>query len=351
MLWLVTSAALLTSGCLAVNPTDGVLLCGPAPNVCPSGYQCGADQHCWRMPPVGGVTNDLAGTSADLSVNDNGGLDLSTPPLPGDDMTATPPPPNDLSVSHDLSMVSVPIVDMAQPKPGPDLATPPDMTVVFNYCPSGSVFCDNFESDTISITNAGNWTDTYVMPTNGGQTLATGTTEKHDGTHALHAAANNGADSWATLEYRLTSPAAALSLRMFVWPTTTLTNRGEVARLFSNTDVDGTGQRSNGYQIGGSVNGKWFISDSLGGSADHESNVAVATGTWTCFELVTSATGNVQLFINGSTTAAISFAPLKHEPYDTVHAGVEWAPGGVPVDVWTDEVAVSPNRLPCPTTP
>ena len=234
---------------------------------------------------------------------------------------------------------------MAQPKPSPDLATtPPDMTVVFNYCPAGTIFCDNFENDTIAINTAGNWSDTFVMPTNGGQTLATGTTQHNDGTHALHAAANNtGADSWSTIEYKLVTAQTSLAMRMFVFPVANLVNRGEVMRIFSRADTN-----NNGFQVGSAADGKWFISDSLGGSADHESSVSVTTGAWTCLELVVPATGNVQLYINGSATPAISFAPLNHEPYDTIHAGVEWAPQGVPVDIWTDEVALNTSRLPCP---
>jgi hypothetical protein len=69
---------------------------------------------------------------------------------------------------------------------------------------------------------------------------------------------------------------------------------------------------------------------------------------WTCLELVVPTSGNISLYINGAATPAINFTPLNHEPYDTIHAGVEWAPQGVPVDVWVDEVALNTSRLPCP---
>ncbi len=330
---LLFAGASALGGCLKIDPTDGVLLCGAAPNICPSGYTCAADQHCWKSPPVGG--GDLSGVTFDLSPDTR---DLSA--APGDDLSAP-------TGSTDMAMtVNPPVVDMAMTKPSPDLATtPPDMTVVFNYCPAGTIFCDDFENDTIAINAAGDWTDTFVMPANGGQTLATGTAQKHDGTHALHAAANNtGADSWSTIEYKLTTPQSSLAMRMFVYPAANLNNRGEVMRIFSVADTT-----SNGYQVGGAADGKWFISDSLGGSADHESSVSVATGAWTCLELVVPATGNVSLYINGAATPAINFAPLKHEPYDTIHSGVEWAPQGIPVDVWIDEVALNTSRLPCPT--
>lgn len=336
-LWSRATLALVLAGsfggCLKIAPTDGVLVCGAAPNICPSGYVCAADQHCWKTPPIGG--SDM-GSSYDLSIALNGGDDMSA--LPGDDLS--------VSLSTDMAHGLDP-VDMAQPKPVADLATPPpppDLAPAFNYCPSGTIFCDNFENDTIAINTAGNWSDTFVQPANDGQTLATGTTQKHDGTHALHAAANDGnANSWATIEYKLVTPQTSLAMRWFVFPVANLTNRGEVARIFSVADTN-----NNGFQVGGAADGKWFISDSLGGSPDHESSVSVTTGAWTCLELVVPATGNVQLYINGSTTPAISFAPLNHEPYDTIHAGVEWAPQGVPVDIWTDEVALNTSRLPCP---
>jgi hypothetical protein len=259
------------------------------------------------VPPVGGF--DMSGTSYDLSVVTNGG-DMSA--LPGDDLSAP-------LQSTDMAQPVNPVLDMAQPKPMPDLATPPDMVPAFNYCPSGTIFCDNFENDTIAINTAGDWSDTFVMPTNGGQTLA-------------------------TIEYKLTTAQTSLAMRMFVFPAATLTNRGEVMRIFSRADTN-----NNGFQVGGAADGKWFISDSLGGSADHESSVSVASGVWTCLELVVPATGNISLYINGASTPAINFTPLNHEAYDTIHAGVEWAPQGVPVDVWTDEVALNTSRLPCPT--
>jgi hypothetical protein len=327
LLWLLLAGAGGT-GCLAINPTDGVLLCGTAPNVCPSGYQCAADQHCWRSPALGSTGFDLGGSGAsqDLSVDT---LDASVP-------TDGPP-----ATSTDMSVAAGGSTDMAT-KPIVDLAvTPPDMTFVFNYCPAGTIFCDNFETDTVTTVNAGSkWTTTFVQPANSGQTLATGTTQKHDGTHALHAASSLNADSWSTLEYT-TKAATALTMRMFVWPTVALVNRGEVARIFNVADTKG-------YQVGASTDGKWFIAQNLDGSVDKVSTVPITTAAWTCLELVIPTSGNVQLFVNGA--QALSFAPSSPDTngYDTMHAGVEWAPANVPVDVWIDQVTLGTGRLPCP---
>ncbi|HEX4457357.1 MAG TPA: hypothetical protein VIA18_05280, partial [Polyangia bacterium] len=86
-MWSRGALALLLAGtfggCLKIDPTDGVLLCGAAPNICPSGYTCAADQHCWKVPPVGAF--DMSGTSYDLSIVTSHG-DMSA--LPGDDLSA-----------------------------------------------------------------------------------------------------------------------------------------------------------------------------------------------------------------------------------------------------------------------
>src|ERR1700761_7676396 len=97
-------------GCLKIAPTDGVLLCGPAPNVCPSGYTCAADQHCWKVPPIGGT--DMNGGAFALAISTTPEVDLAAPA--GSDLAMT--------LSTDMAQPVNP-VDMAQPKPIPDLAT------------------------------------------------------------------------------------------------------------------------------------------------------------------------------------------------------------------------------------
>jgi hypothetical protein len=275
-------------------------VCAPAPDSCPTGYQCAADQHCWRHP----LTTAL-----------DGGLDATVETLP--DMGGAP---------DDLAVMTP--ADQSQSAPA-DMATPPE-------CPSNALFCDGFESGAIAT----KWTTTYISPASAGQTLTVGNGQHHTGSLALHAAASYSADSWSLAQYNWAGTQAPLALRFWARPASALANRGMVARVLNHNDT-------HGYQIGGSPSGNWTISENLG--TDHDSTVAVTTNAWTCLELVIPSSGEVQLFVNGGSTPAIHFTPATPgETYDELHVGVEWAPASVPVDVWIDDVALSSSALPCP---
>src|SRR4051812_21181390 len=69
---LLSCVALLLSGCFAPDYQNGMSECGPA-GVCPEGYACAADNHCYKD-----------GTQPDLSVTD---MTESGPDLAGADLT------------------------------------------------------------------------------------------------------------------------------------------------------------------------------------------------------------------------------------------------------------------------
>jgi hypothetical protein len=302
---LVVAAAAPELGCLSVDPTDGALRCSAEPDRCPPGYRCAADQHCWR----GQSTGADSGPAGDAGPQPDGGVaeDLAVPPadLAGD---AAPPP-----VGPDLMPVMAP-----------------------SFCPTGALFCGGFESGSITP----EWTSTYVQP-NVGQTLAVGGGQVHSGSFALRGAASSSSDSWALAQYDWAGTKAPLTLRMWVRPTSALTKHGMVARVLNRAS-------GHGFQVGASVGGaNWTVAENL--STDHDSTVAIATGSWSCFELVIPASGEVKLFVNGSTTAAVHFTPASTgDSYDELHGGVEWAPAGIPVDVWIDDIVMATTRLPCP---
>ncbi len=82
MLALVAAAAAGTVGCTAPDYGNGHLQCAPS-SVCPSGFYCAGDEHCWLdgSGPAGAdlgiapLPSDLAGLILDLA-----GSDLSSPP-------------------------------------------------------------------------------------------------------------------------------------------------------------------------------------------------------------------------------------------------------------------------------
>src|SRR5579884_1535128 len=69
--------ALVVAGCTQPNYGNGHLQCA-AGNVCPSGFFCASDQHCWRSGSGPPATEDLAvGSGADLA---SASFDLATGP-------------------------------------------------------------------------------------------------------------------------------------------------------------------------------------------------------------------------------------------------------------------------------
>jgi hypothetical protein len=80
------------AGCLNAVPPNGAARCGPAPNVCPTGYYCAGDNRCWRtnQGPDLATAGDLASSPGDLASK------------PGDLASS----PGDLASNPDLASTS-----------------------------------------------------------------------------------------------------------------------------------------------------------------------------------------------------------------------------------------------------
>jgi hypothetical protein len=287
------SAAWIVSGCLPIDPPDGVLVCGQPPDECPPGYACAADHTC-RRPIVMNPPDLGAGSDGDV----NQPTDMRRPPA-----DLTPPPP------------------------------PADLAIV---CPAGAFMCDDFETGDLN-----RWSGTFLGPPHPSKILKDDTGQSHSPTHALHAAVDSSTeDSFLYVGSTYATPKSApLALRMWVKPLKALNNSGMITRLFNI-------QNTFGFQIGGDVNGNWFIAQDLGTSPFGNSSIPIGINQWTCVELVITGSA-VQLFLDDSVSPAIDMVPKNPTAYTDLHVGVEWAPKGVPVDVWIDDVAFGTSRLHC----
>jgi hypothetical protein len=278
------SAALL-SGCLPIEPPDGALACAAPPDVCPPGYACGGDNRCRRPASIN--------AHGDMSIGGHDDPDLAPPP--------------------------------------PDLAHPPsDLAIV---CPNGATMCDDFETGSFD-----RWSYSFLGPPHPSKILKIDGTEVHGGSRALHASvSSNTEDSYLYVGYQFAPQSEPLALRMWVKPLKALNNTAMVARLFN---------VNNGFQLGGDASGYWFIVQDIGTGPEVHSTTPIGINQWTCVELVVAG-GKVQLFLDNSSTPVLDFVPKSPMPYNELHAGVEWAPRGVPVDVWIDDVAFGTSRLHC----
>jgi hypothetical protein len=212
-----------------------------------------------------------------------------------------------------------------------DLALPPnsDLAIV---CPPGGLYCDDFETG-----NFDRWTAEFLGPPHPSKILKNDTTEVHAGTHALHAAVDNTTDnSYLYVAWQFAAMNPPLALRMWVKPMKALSKSGMVTRLLNG---------ANGFQVGGDNNGYWFVAQDIGTSPEAHSTTPIGLSQWTCLELVVNS--RVQVFVDDSVSPIIDFVPAHPVAYNEVHVGVEWAPQGVPVDVWIDDVAFGTSRLHC----
>jgi hypothetical protein len=67
------AALAAAAGCTKPDYGDGHLQCAPSTRICPSGFYCAADDHCWRNgsgPPAGMSDGDLATPPLDLAAAD-----------------------------------------------------------------------------------------------------------------------------------------------------------------------------------------------------------------------------------------------------------------------------------------
>jgi hypothetical protein len=246
------------------------------------------------------------------------------------------PPGYACAADHTCRRPAVNGPDLGIDNPQPDLSGPADFAMsradLGIVCPAGALLCDDFETG-----NFDRWSFAFLGPPHPSKILKVDSTEAHAGTHALHASVDNAnEDSYLYVGWQFAPKSAPLALRMWVKPVKPLNATGMVTRLLNGT---------NGFQIGGDASGNWFVAQDIGASPEVHSTAPVATNQWTCLELVVDT--NVQIFLDDSVSPIIDFTPSHPVSYSELHVGVEWAPKGVPVDVWIDDVAYGTSRIHC----
>jgi hypothetical protein len=232
--------------------------------------------------------------------------------------------------------------DVASLQSGRDLAAPPDGGLA---CPSGAIFCDDFESGDVS-----RWDG--LNPGGAGVTEQVDGTRPLHGNYALHATAARDAPdggvavAGAVLGKQLPNPATTgtIAAREYVYLSALPTGSGTVL-------LDFDGPTFANLISASSSSGKFTVGGTLGG---HGSQVDVPVGRWFCLELVvdvrSDTTGRVQLYLDGAASPIVDASGTTlpaNQSYAILQAGLLRVDGTVAFDAWFDDVALAAQRVGC----
>jgi hypothetical protein len=256
----------------------------------------------------------LIGSTPDGGAND----DLTTPPedLAGADLTGF-----DLAGS-DLAAQDLASSDLA----GSDLAASAP-------CPVGSLFCDDFEGETMAF---GKWNGSFGVGTMA--TFALNNTHPFlYGTESFEVASTGGGFSLHKTLTAVTS--GTLAVRFYVFVSSALT--GAVPFLYFTNN-------GSPISVGSGSTGKSWI---LTPSPDVAPPIAV--GSWQCVELdLDFATSKLSLYATDGTTpdrgaGPIASGPLSSTGITEFYLGIYSPPTAGTADLWFDDVAVATQHVGC----
>jgi hypothetical protein len=225
---------------------------------------------------------------------------------------------------------------------GEDLAAPPGDLAAGDLasasCPSGSIFCDDFELNNLSL-----W-DKLNIKYDAGSQLVIQTARAAHGTYALEAigTGTSGAQNYVSVEKDFPGGLAPpLAVRANIFAVQPLDRFTLVMVLSDNS--------THGFSMGGDTNGTWVITEDEAVQPDHHSDMIPADGgKWHCLEIVIDAGGNVTGYVDNHPLIG-PFPRFSVVNYTQVIVGItRTVIPSPPTDIFVDDVAVGPARLYCP---
>jgi hypothetical protein len=240
--------------------------------------------------------------------------------------------PGDLSTGEPVDMAGA---GGGGGAPG-DLAGVSDLSAI-PLCPTGAIFCDDFETGNLT-----KWNGSSAKQDAGSVTVQSNT--KAHGTYALRAIGNgaSGVDVYAEAEKDFPPTSPPFALRANVYFPVALEHYDEVIALYENA----TGS-TNAFTIGGDSNGYWVVAENESMAGDFASDMVPADGgTWHCVELVIDAGGMVTLFVDNHRLVG-PWQRTSNVTYSTLFVGVTRSVDAN-LTAYIDDVAVGPSRLYCP---
>jgi hypothetical protein len=201
------------------------------------------------------------------------------------------------------------------------------------YCPSGAIFCDDFETG-----NASRWSPpTVLAPATG----AVNTTQPHRGSYALatHMPVN-ATPAFDYLEKTFSTSAPVVSARAYVFAPSAPGNYSSMLALIP----------TGGYlSLATDQNNKLAVTEKSG--PDHISGTSMPLNKWVCLELLVdlSGGGNGHVRLYADQVLQIDFVPaLPPVPLSALRVGLVRAAGNVAADVFVDDVALATSYIGCP---
>jgi hypothetical protein len=243
-------------------------------------------------------------------------------------------------------------------------------------CPSGALFCEDFETFSPMAPPNGKWTSR----TNGTATVVVDTTHAHSGTKAVHfhsTTVNNGQRAYILTQgapaFPVTADAVYVRFMMYIgryMSVSGTSTHNRIAWLGSAATL-ASGGNGPGYAFvtynGIAVERLTNPSQGFQRDASQHMDDASRQNKWQCFEFEIDNKGGVPSGEQSSSTtvphiwqegqalklsAAGSSEPWLPVPFEALQFSL-WSPqtDPMPTDYWIDDIAMSTQRIQCPPAP
>lgn len=217
-------------------------------------------------------------------------------------------------------------------------------------CPSGSVFCDDFEAGT---TLGSPWTVDNTLAATvkvvNAYTTTPGPTAAHSGKNSVQISFGAG-NGYAMIVEKMGFPApAGYWGRVWLFIETPTGDTGHDVYIEGSTAMD---LQNHGARPLNTQKGLITINiDPVGtGEAGANSTTPIPRGAWTCFEWQISATGgtgNIVTYVGGATTPTVSLNGKAIEALVEQRVGYERYNAGTAGNLWIDDYAIGSKRMGC----
>lgn len=217
-------------------------------------------------------------------------------------------------------------------------------------CPSGSVFCDDFEAVT---TLGGAWTMDNTLAATikvvNTYTTTPGPTAAHSGKNSVQISFGTG-NGYAMIVEKMGFPApTGYWGRVWLFIETPAGDTGHDVYIEGSTAMD---LQNHGARPLNTQKGLITINIDPVGNAEAGANstTPIPRGAWTCFEWQISATGgtgNIVTYVGGATTPIVSLNGKAIEALVEQRVGYERYNAGTAGNLWIDDYAIGSKRLGC----
>jgi len=195
--------------------------------------------------------------------------------------------------------------------------------------------CDDFEG-----APPGDAASAWKIIKNGGYALETVTTQAHSGTHSVHAMATAGS-GYAYIEETKTFPAMDFWGRAFM----RFQAPSGGHEVFAGLDTNANEAQGEQVRLLNNLGGGKVSTNRRSNDNSKTSSTSIPMGTWFCYEWHETP-NELHIFLDGKELTDVG-EPWVEPAFVSLVLGFERFSGGMPGDVWIDDVAINSTQVGC----